>query len=130
LKSCAFIGYQPTDFFFKTNELHPLCQEIKDALLEQARTQYQRGARRFCIGGGLGTDMWAGEAILSLIDNPEYPGIALACVMPFEGYNSAWDDDCFCQAKNQPGMIIEKPATAGSSLWYTEGGIRTSYAPI
>jgi len=93
LKSCTFIGYQPTEFFFKYNELHPLCQKIKAALLEQSRALYERGVRRFYVGGAPGTDMWAGEAVLSLKDRPEYPGIELVCIIPFEGYNKGWEDE-------------------------------------
>ena len=93
MKSCAFIGYQPAEFFFKHNELHPLCQKIKAALLEQSKALYKRGVRRFYVGGAPGTDMWAGEAVLSLRDHPKYPGIELVCVIPFEGYNSGWDDE-------------------------------------
>lgn len=93
MKSCAFIGYQPTEFFFKYNEFHPLCKKIKAALLEQSKALYKRGVRRFYVGGALGTDMWAGEAVLSLKDQQEFPGIELVCVIPFEGYNRGWDDE-------------------------------------
>lgn len=93
MDSCAIIGYQPSEFFFKYNEQHPLCQKIKLALLEQLKAMYERGVRRYYVGGALGTDMWAGEAVLSMKGCPEYHGIELICAIPFDGYNSRWDDE-------------------------------------
>jgi uncharacterized phage-like protein YoqJ len=112
LKSCAFIGYPPDGFSFGSNEQHPLCKKIKDALLEQAKIQYLRGIRRFYIGGGPGTDMWAGEAVLSLINNPEYPGIEIVCVIPYEGHVCHWDDESTARLNRLMSVCSEKH-TAG-----------------
>lgn len=90
--SCAFTGHRPSRFCFRYNEKHPLCVRIKEAILEQSKNLYVHGIRRFYVGGALGVDMWAGEAILSLKALQEYPGIELICVIPFEGYNNQWDD--------------------------------------
>lgn len=89
--SCAFIGCHPTRFKFKYKENYTLCKKIKAALLEQAKLLYGRGVRRFYVGGALGVDMWAGEAVLSLKALPEYPAIELVCVIPFAGHDSPWD---------------------------------------
>ncbi len=89
--SCAFIGCHPTRFKFKYKEDWSLCKKIKAALLEQAKAAYGRGARRFYVGGALGVDMWAGEAVLGLKGQKDYPGVALVCVIPFKGHDSRWD---------------------------------------
>ena len=115
MKSCAFIGGQPADFFFRNNELHPLCQNIKDSLLEQAKARYQNGVRRFYVGGALGTDMWAGEAVLSMKESPEYPGIELVCNIPFEGHNSEWGDDSVTRYERLLSACDDKQAISHSS---------------
>ena len=89
--SCTFIGCHPTRFRFKYKENYTLCKKIKAALLEQAKALYNRGARRFYVGGALGVDMWAGEAVLSLKGMPEYLDIELVCVVPFVGHDNQWD---------------------------------------
>ncbi len=89
--SCAFIGCHPTRFKFKYKEDWSLCKKIKAALIVQIKTLFARGIRRFYVGGALGVDMWAGEAIRDLKASPEFLGIELICVIPFEGHDSRWD---------------------------------------
>lgn len=43
------------------------------------------------MGCALGVDMWAGESVLGLKEQPEYRDIELICVIPFEGHDSRWD---------------------------------------
>jgi uncharacterized phage-like protein YoqJ len=93
LKSCAFTGHRPERFFFKFNELHPLCVKIKSSLLEQAKILYDRGVRRFYVGGAQGADMWAGETVIELKKSLEHPGIEFICVIPFKGYEREWNDE-------------------------------------
>ncbi len=90
-RSCAFIGCHPTRFKFKYKENYTLCKKIKAALLEQAKTVYKLGVRQFYVGGALGVDMWAGEAVLYLKGLDAYPGVTLTCVIPFKGHDSQWD---------------------------------------
>jgi uncharacterized phage-like protein YoqJ len=89
--SCAFIGCHPTRFKFKYKEDWSLCKKIKAALLGQIKMLYGRGVRRFFVGGTLGVDMWAGEAIANLKETADYPDIELICVIPFDGHDIRWD---------------------------------------
>ena len=47
--------------------------------------------RRFYVGGALGVDMWAGEILLHLKEQPNYRKIELVEVLPFEGHDARWD---------------------------------------
>lgn len=52
---------------------------------------YEKGVRRFLVGGSLGVDQWAGEIILRLKEQPEYSDIELVVVLPFPGHDEQWD---------------------------------------
>ena len=95
MKSCAFTGHRPERFFFKQNEKHPLCEKIKAALFEQSTALYDKGVKRFYIGGAQGVDIWAGEVIIKMKKLPEYQDIELICVIPFEGHDSDWDEGIY-----------------------------------
>ena len=53
---------------------------------------YEKGVRQFWVGGSLGVDMWAGEILLRLKEQPEYREIKLMMALPFEGHNADWDE--------------------------------------
>lgn len=112
MESCAFIGYQPEDFFFRHNEQHPLCQKIKDALLEQANALYNRGVKRFYVGGTIGADMWAGEAVLSMKESEECSGIELVCIYPYEGHCMDWDDENTARFERILSACVENQAAS------------------
>lgn len=52
---------------------------------------YEKGVRKFYVGGALGVDMWAGEIVLRLKEQPEYNGIELVVVCPFPNHDEGWD---------------------------------------
>lgn len=52
----------------------------------------EQGARRYYVGGALGVDMWAGELILRLKEQPGYGDIELVVVLPFKGHDAKWDE--------------------------------------
>ena len=49
------------------------------------------------MGGALGVDMWAGELILRLKEQPGYGDIELVVVLPFEGHDAKWDERSKCR---------------------------------
>lgn len=112
--SCAFIGCHPTRFKFKYKESNARCKKIKAALLGQTKALYAKGIRRFYVGGALGVDLWAGEAVLGMKGSPEYPDIELVCVIPFEGHDSRWDR-CSRQRFEKLLAGCDEKITAGSS---------------
>lgn len=91
--ACAVTGHRPSRFKFKYSEDYSLCKKIKRAMFEQFKKLYdEQGVRRYYVGGALGVDMWAGELILRLKEQPGYGDIELMVVLPFEGHDAKWDE--------------------------------------
>ena len=63
--ACAITGHRPTRFCFGYNEEDPLCQKLKECLLEQ---------------------------LLTLRAQTGYEDIKIIVVIPFIGYDSKWPD--------------------------------------
>lgn len=89
--ACAITGHRPTRFKWKYNENDNDCKRLKRRLKEQLAAMYDQGVRRFYIGGALGVDLWSGELLLELKEQPEYNEIELILVLPFMGYDRDWD---------------------------------------
>lgn len=92
MESAAFLGDRPERFKFKYRETDPLARLLRKAMMEQAQALYDQGVRRFCCGPTPGVGFWAAETVLELSARPEYPGMILMCVIPFEGYDRTWND--------------------------------------
>lgn len=90
-KSCAITGHRPTRFKWGYDEKNNGCKRLKKRLRDQFILLYEQGIRRFYVGGALGVDMWAGEILLRLKEQPEYSGLELVEVLPFEGHDDKWD---------------------------------------
>ena len=80
LKTCTIAGCRPTRFKWKYKEHNEGCQRLKQQIREQLILLYGQGVRRFYIGGSLGVDLWAGEILLELKQQPEYGEIELVLV--------------------------------------------------
>lgn len=91
--ACAITGHRPTRFRWKYNENDNDCKRLKQRLKEQLAALYDQGVRRFYIGGALGVDMWSGELLLELKEQPEYGKIELVLVLPFVGYDRDWEPE-------------------------------------
>lgn len=101
---CAITGHRPTRFCFGYNEEDPLCQKLKECLLEQFRILHdEKFVRTFFVGGALGVDMWAGEQLLTLRAQTGYEDIKIIVVVPFIGYDSKWPD----QSKHRLKKLIQ-----------------------
>ena len=102
--ACAITGHRPTRFCFGYNEEDPLCQKLKECLLEQFRILHdEKFVRTFFVGGALGVDMWAGEQLLTLKAQIGYEDIKIIVVIPFIGYDSKWPD----QSKHRLKKLIQ-----------------------
>lgn len=53
---------------------------------------YEQGVRWFLVGGALGVDMWNGEILLKLKEQPEYSDLELVIVQPHPGHDERWDE--------------------------------------
>ena len=92
MESCAVAGPKPTWYKFGYKEDNSLYRKIKKAMLQQFRRLYRkRGVRRFYIGGAIGVNLWAGELLLKLKEEPGYEDLELAVILPFPGHDAKWD---------------------------------------
>lgn len=89
--ACAFTGHRPTRFSFKYDEEKLDCRKLKAVLAEQIGFLYQQSVTDFYTGCALGVDMWAGEAVLSLMEL--HPEVKLHCIVPFAGQERKWTDE-------------------------------------
>lgn len=92
IKSCVIIGDKPTRFKFGYKEDYAGCKRLKKRLQEQIGELFEKGFHCFWIGGALGVDMWAGEILLRMKEQPGYGEIELYIALPFEGHDTNWDD--------------------------------------
>lgn len=53
LYSCAIISHRPNRFKWKYKENNNGCKRLKKRVNEQIVALYERGVRRFLVGGGL-----------------------------------------------------------------------------
>jgi len=91
LYSCAITGQRPTRFKWKYNENNNGCKRLKKRMRDQFILLYEKGVRRFYVGGALGVDLWAGEIILRLKEQLEYGDMELIVTLPFPGHDEEWD---------------------------------------
>ena len=91
LHTCAVTGHRPARFKWKYKENNNGCKRLKKRLHDQFIALYEKGVRRFLVGGSLGVDQWAGEILLRLKEQPEYSDIELVVVLPFPGHDEQWD---------------------------------------
>lgn len=92
IKACAITGHCPGRFKWKYKEDNNGCKRLKKRMRDQFTMLYTQGVHRFYVGGALGVEMWAGEILLRLKELPEYSGIELMIVLPFERHDVDWDD--------------------------------------
>lgn len=90
-RACAIAGHRPARFKWKYNENNNGCKRLQRRVREQLVQLYEKGTRRFYIGGNLGVDLWAGELLLALKEQPEYSEIELALVLPYPRHDKDWD---------------------------------------
>lgn len=81
--SCAITSQRPTRFKFKYQEYMTSCKRLKKRLHDVFAELYQRGVRRFYVGGALGVDLWAGEILLEMRRQEEYQKLEIVLVYPF-----------------------------------------------
>lgn len=92
MEACAITGHRPARFKFKYKENTAGCKRLKKRLRDQFIGLYEQGVHCFYVGGALGVDMWAGEILLRLKEQPEYKDLELCIVLPCEGHDAKWDD--------------------------------------
>lgn len=92
MEVCAITGHRPTRFKFGYMEEKIGCKRLKKRLRDQFVILYQQGVRQFWVGGAMGVDMWAGEILLRLKEQPEFGEIELNIALPSDGHDNRWDE--------------------------------------
>lgn len=92
LKSCAITSHRPARFKWGYKENYAGCKRLKKRLRDQFMGLYEQGVHCFYVGGALGVDMWAGEILFRLKEQPEYGDLELHIVLPGKGHDTNWDD--------------------------------------
>jgi len=99
-KSCAVTGHRPARFKWKYNENDTGCKLLKRQLREQFVSLYEKGTHRFYIGGALGVDLWAGEILLQMKEQPEYKDLEMVVALPFDGHDVGWYEQSRSRLRN------------------------------
>lgn len=81
-------------------------QKIEKRIHDQIISLYEQGVRQFWVGGALGVDMWTGEIILRIKEQPEYRDIQLYIALPFEGHDAGWDE----RSQNRMTFLLQHSA--------------------
>lgn len=90
----AFTGHRPKTLFLTPvpdpyDESNPLILKIKDQLWAWiSGAIHGNGTREFVVGGALGVDMWAAEAIIQAMH--KYTGISLTLMLPYSSQGTGW----------------------------------------
>lgn len=103
MKACAITGHRPTRFKFGYKENDTRCKRLKKRMHDQFVLLYEKGVRRFLVGGALGVDQWAGEILLRIKEQPGYKDLELVVVLPFPGHDSRWDE----RSKKRLAFLIQ-----------------------
>ena len=65
----------------------------------------------------MGVDMWAAELLLRMKEQQAYQDVELCLALPFEGYNTDWDDwhrkrmDFICRYAEKVLVLGEMPSS-------------------
>ncbi len=90
LHTCAVTGHRPARFHWRGGEADPAALLLKARLRQELARLAALGVRRFYLGGALGADLWAGEALAALRAQPGAPAMELCLALPFPGYADEW----------------------------------------
>lgn len=123
---CAITGHRPSRFKWKHKENHTGCKRLKKRLYEQFVQLYEQGVRTFWVGGAMGVDMWAGEILLRLKEQPEYQDLELHIALPGPEHDKLWDE----RSKARMAFLIRHSAecvTVGEHLTPADYRKRNQY---
>jgi len=90
--SCTVASHRPTRFKFKYKENTSGYKRLKKRLHDQFVLLYEKGVRRFYVGGALGVDMWAAEILLRMKEQPGLEEVDLTVILPYKGHDANWDE--------------------------------------
>ena len=87
-RSCAITGHRPHKFPWKYDESDIRCVKLKDMLTTQITALVADGVTDILVGGAEGTDTWAAQMVLSLLERN--PALRLHCILPYRGQADKW----------------------------------------
>lgn len=87
-KTCTFTGHRENKLPWRGDEDDPRCLRLKECIYDAVESVYQSGVRHYICGMANGSDMYFGEAVLSLRE--EHPEVTLEAAVPCEGQSARW----------------------------------------
>ena len=91
VKTCGFLSHVPTRFQFGWDEEAPLCNHMKQVILQQIQLLRRAGYNSFYVVPDSGAGLWTGE-IINLLRNHD-PALLLQCILPHEEIASKWSPE-------------------------------------
>ncbi|MCF6408172.1 DUF1273 domain-containing protein [Pseudalkalibacillus salsuginis] len=90
MKVLAVTGYKGHELGIFSNK-HEAVPYIKGILKKRLAHLVEEGLEWVVIGGQLGVELWAGEAVIELKD--PYPDVKLAVLTPFQHQEQRWKEN-------------------------------------
>lgn len=90
LYTCAVTGHRPAKLHLGRTD--DAAFRLRERIRLQLTELYEKGVRRFLLGGALGVDLWAGEILVSMGKDGCFSGLELVMVLPFAGYDRPWNE--------------------------------------
>jgi len=87
-KTCCFTGHRPEKLPWRTDELHPAAQALKEKLFDLVEALYQSGITHFICGMARGADFYFCEAVLKL--RAQHQDVTLEAAIPCEKQAKNW----------------------------------------
>lgn len=81
MKVCCFTGPRLHKLNFRNGEEGAECTNLKNKILKETETAYNRGCREFICGMAEGSDVFFAEAVITL--KQKYKDIILHTVLPY-----------------------------------------------
>lgn len=86
--ACAFTGYRPNKFPWRSNEDDPACIALKQAILSHIVTLTDSGIVHYLCGMACGADQYCAAAVLKLREDGA--DIKLHCILPCKNQSDKW----------------------------------------
>jgi uncharacterized phage-like protein YoqJ len=91
MKTCCFIGYNPFNLPFGSDENNPFCNDLKAIIRHVLEKVINDGHTYFICGFDRGSDVYFAEILLEL--KLKNPLIMLESAIPYENQASKWTEN-------------------------------------
>lgn len=89
--TCAVTGHRPGKLLLGPENSVASCW-LRKKLHLQLLELYDKGVRRFLLGGALGVDLWTAELLVFMQKGTYFTDVKIVLVLPFKGYDQRWKE--------------------------------------